>query len=128
MTVRKFLHAQGFRYRLHDRRLPGSPDVVLPKHKAAIVIHGCFWHRHSACKYATYPSSNVERWSTKFRDNVERDARNEAALRALGWKVIVVWECELRSAADARLDHLVAEIRSEASIPVAPGTTGTLAA
>lgn len=115
MIVRKYLHAQGFRYRLHPRKLPGSPDVVLPKHRVVIFIHGCFWHRHRSCKLATNPSSNVERWTMKFQGNVERDARNAAALRALGWTVIVVWECELRSAAVERLGRLVTEILSEAA-------------
>lgn len=111
--VRKFLHSEGFRYRLHARKLPGSPDISLPKYKAAIFVHGCFWHRHASCKYATNPSSNVERWASKFRQNVERDARNISALRELGWNVIVVWECELRHAAEERLDRLITEIVSE---------------
>ena len=112
MMVRKFLHAQGFRYRVHARKLSGSPDIVLLKHKAAIFVHGCFWHRHPHCKYATQPSTNIDRWVSKFKDNVERDLRNQMELRALGWKVIVVWECELRATAAARLSLLVAEIQS----------------
>jgi DNA mismatch endonuclease (patch repair protein) len=110
MSVRKYLHAQGFRYRLHARGLPGSPDLVLPKHRVAIFVHGCFWHRHTACRYATTPSSNVERWTIKFQANVERDVRNEAALRTAGWRVIVVWECELRRNSINRLERLVTEI------------------
>lgn len=116
MMVRRFLHAKGFRYRLHARKLPGSPDVVLPKHKVVVLIHGCFWHRHPSCRFSTNPSSNVERWTLKFQGNIERDARNSAALRALGWKVLVVWECELRSAAVKRLDRLVTEILSDVSL------------
>jgi DNA mismatch endonuclease (patch repair protein) len=110
MAVRKYLHAQGLRYRLHARGLPGSPDLVLPKHRVAIFVHGCFWHRHTACQYATTPASNAERWAVKFHANTERDARTEAALRAAGWRVIVVWECELRHHAPERLRRLVREI------------------
>jgi DNA mismatch endonuclease (patch repair protein) len=110
MIVRRYLHNRGFRYRLHARNLPGSPDLVLPKYKVAIFVHGCFWHRHGGCRYATTPSSNVERWSLKFEANTERDARNAAMLRSVGWRVIVVWECELRRASAERLARLVDEI------------------
>lgn len=120
MTVRKYLHAKGFRYRLHSRTLPGSPDIVLPKFKVAIFVHGCFWHRHSGCRYATTPSSNVDTWKHKFMVNVARDRRKEAALEAAGWRVIVVWECELRRTAQSRMASLCAEILSapaEAPVP-----------
>lgn len=110
ITVRKYLHAQGFRYRLHSRKLPGSPDLVLPRYRVAIFVHGCFWHRHQGCRYATTPSSNAERWKLKFDANTERDARKEAMLRAAGWKVLVVWECELRHAPEERLRQLVSDI------------------
>lgn len=110
MTVRKYLHAKGFRYRLHTRALPGSPDLVLPKYRTAIFVHGCFWHRHPGCRYTTTPASNVERWNEKFRANTERDARKHAELEAAGWRVIVVWECELRGAAQERLERLRDEI------------------
>lgn len=110
MLVRRFLHAKGFRYRLHSRNLPGAPDLVLPKHKVVIFVHGCFWHQHSACKYATNPSTNVEKWAAKFRGNIDRDARNTATLIASGWRVIIVWECELRNAAQTRLNFLISEI------------------
>lgn len=110
MTVRKYLHAKGFRYRLHTRTLPGSPDLVLPKYRTAIFVHGCFWHRHPGCRYTTTPASNVERWDQKFRANMERDARKQAELEAAGWRVIVVWECELRGAAQERLARLRDEI------------------
>lgn len=115
MTVRKYLHAQGLRYRLHGRKLPGSPDLVLPKHRVAIFVHGCFWHRHEGCRYATTPASNSERWNLKFKGNTERDARSETALRAAGWRVIVVWECELRRDPLPRLERLVCEIVDQAS-------------
>lgn len=110
LIVRKYLHAQGFRYRLHVRNLPGSPDIVLPKHRVAIFVHGCFWHRHPNCRYATTPSSNAERWRLKFETNVERDARKKEALIAAGWHVIVVWECELRHGGPIRLQQISEEI------------------
>lgn len=116
LIVRKVLHGRGFRYRLHTRTLPGSPDIVLPKYKTAIFVHGCFWHRHKNCKYTTSPSTNVERWMSKFKDNVERDVRNQEKLRELKWKVIVIWECELRSNAAERLDLLISEIQQESRV------------
>lgn len=112
ITVRKYLHAQGFRYRLHSRKLPGSPDLVLPRYRVAIFVHGCFWHRHQGCKYATNPANNAERWKLKFDTNTERDARKEATLRAAGWRVLVVWECELRHTPEERLRQLVSDITS----------------
>ncbi|TQK03430.1 very short patch repair endonuclease [Herbaspirillum sp. SJZ107] len=115
MLVRKYLHRQGFRYRLHARKLPGSPDLVLPKYKVAIFVHGCFWHRHQGCRYATTPASNAERWKLKFDTNTERDARKENMLREAGWRVIVVWECELRRTPAERLDRLANEIRDTAA-------------
>lgn len=96
MLVRRYLHATGLRYRLHDKRLPGQPDVVLASHNTAVFVHGCFWHRHLGCRFATTPTSNPEFWCTKFQGNVRRDASKEAKLRALGWNVLVVWECEAR--------------------------------
>lgn len=95
--VRSFLHLRGFRFRLHRKDLPGRPDIVLPKYRTAIQVHGCFWHRHPGCRFATTPSSNAEFWQAKFAENVDRDARHEAALRQLGWRVLTVWECEVGS-------------------------------
>ena len=97
MTVRKFLHSQGFRFRLHRKDLPGTPDIVLPKHKTVIFVHGCFWHRHSNCRFATMPQTNIEFWNSKFESNVVRDEKNESALKASGWHVLILWECELNS-------------------------------
>lgn len=108
MMVRRFLHACGFRFRLHRKDLPGKPDIVLPKYKVVIFVHGCFWHRHKGCPKATTPATNVDRWKTKFDDNVARDARNQAALREAGWDVIVVWECEINP---ERLSLLASRIR-----------------
>lgn len=98
MTVRRALHALGYRFRVHRRDLPGSPDIVLPKYKTAIFVHGCFWHRHPGCKKATTPKTRVPFWTEKFECNVLRDRRKEAALREMGWQVIVVWECEAKDA------------------------------
>ena len=96
MIVRGIAHALGFRFRLHRRDLPGSPDLVFPKHRAVIMVHGCFWHRHPGCKYATSPKTRVRFWEEKFEGNVVRDRRNDYALRELGWRVMVIWECETR--------------------------------
>lgn len=96
MIARKYLHSQGFRYRLHASYLPGRPDIVLPKHKVAIFIHGCFWHQHLGCKLAYTPSSNTDMWKKKFADNNARDKRVQSALIDQDWKVIVIWECGLR--------------------------------
>ncbi len=97
LQMRRALHAYGFRFRLHDRRLPGRPDIVLPKWGAVIEVRGCFWHRHENCRFATTPSTRPEFWSVKFAANVARDARNLAALHADSWRVAVVWECAFRT-------------------------------
>ncbi|MDY7508154.1 very short patch repair endonuclease [Ralstonia wenshanensis] len=99
-TLRSSLFAQGFRYRLHVRGLPGSPDLVLPKYKAVIFVHGCFWHRHESCRYATTPKANGEFWCRKFGENVARDARHVERLHEQGWRVAIVWECALRHSAE----------------------------
>ena len=113
ILVRKGLHARGFRFRLHNRKLPGSPDIVLPKYGVTILVNGCFWHGHKGCRYATRPKSNVEFWETKIARNKHRDEVTTAHLEALGWHVITVWECELRawSQLEDRLDALAGEIR-----------------
>lgn len=97
LTLRKALHGAGFRYRLNDRKLPGRPDVVLPRYKTVIFVHGCFWHRHNGCSIATTPKSNTTYWLDKFERNTHRDRANTRQLEERGWKVIVVWECELGS-------------------------------
>lgn len=97
LVVRRMLHAAGFRYRLHRRDLPGTPDLVLPKHRAAIMVHGCFWHVHEGCRFATTPASNSEFWREKLARNRERDRRQLDALHSLGWRVLVVWECSTRT-------------------------------
>lgn len=95
MTVRRFLHAKGLRYRLHVKDMPGKPDLVFPKHGAALFVHGCFWHRHTGCKYSTTPASNQAFWLKKFDDNVRRDADAIKKLKKAGWRVFVVWECQM---------------------------------
>ena len=92
--LRKAVHALGFRYRLHADEIVGRPDLVMPKHKAVVFVHGCFWHRHKGCAKATTPKTRVDFWTTKFAQNVRRDARNNKLLRRDGWKVVTVWECQ----------------------------------
>ena len=93
--VRSLLYRLGYRFRLHRRDLPGSPDIVLPRYHTVVVVHGCFWHRHPGCRYTTTPRTRSAFWDAKFRQNVQRDARQQAELRAGGWSVLVVWECEI---------------------------------
>ena len=113
ILVRKGLHARGFRFRLHNKKLPGSPDIVLPKYGVAIMVNGCFWHGHKGCRYATEPKTNIEFWETKIARNRHRDEVTTAHLEALDWTVITVWECELRGKLESntRLDKLADEIR-----------------
>lgn len=108
MIVRKYLFSRGLRFRVQVRKLPGKPDIVLPKYKTAIFVNGCFWHGHEGCKYFRLPKSNVEFWEEKIERNVARDVRNEAELKALGWRVIWVWECEIKAVArrEEYLKHL----------------------
>ncbi len=96
MLVRKFLHAHGFRYSLHKKTLPGKPDIVLPKYKTIIFIHGCFWHGHANCKYFKVPQTRTDWWLNKINANKANDAKAVKALRKEGWKVITVWECKLK--------------------------------
>ena len=113
VALRRALHALGFRFRIHRKDLPGKPDIVLPRHRVVIFVHGCFWHRHAGCRIATTPKSNTEFWVEKFERNVARDARSIDLLKAQGWRVIVAWECELasaRRAADAAL-RIGSEVR-----------------
>ena len=96
IKVRKVLHSMGYRFRLHSKDLPGSPDIVLPKYKTVIFVHGCFWHRHENCKYASTPKTRQEFWEAKFRENINRDKLNQENLSSKGWKIIIVWECEIK--------------------------------
>ena len=96
IVVRRALFAQGFRFRLHRSDLPGGPDIVLPRRKVAIFVHGCFWHQHAGCRFAKLPSSNADFWRNKLDGNVQRDRRAIEALRSAGWRVLTVWECVTR--------------------------------
>ncbi|SFR81565.1 very short patch repair endonuclease [Sphingomonas jatrophae] len=96
VQVRKIAHRLGLRFRLHRRDLPGTPDLVLPRHKVAIFVHGCFWHRHKGCSRATTPKTRETFWLAKFEATVRRDAQHEVALIALGWRVLTIWECEIK--------------------------------
>jgi len=125
--VRSILHSLGFRFRLHRSDLPGKPDIVLPKRRTVVFVHGCFWHRHQGCRRATTPASRQEYWLPKFKRTVERDEKNQEELRQEGWNVIVVWECEMKDMANlaANLFELVAHDKSlawheqESSVPMA---------
>jgi DNA mismatch endonuclease, patch repair protein len=95
VKVRSYLFRQGFRFRKNDKRLPGKPDIVLPRYNTVIFIHGCFWHSHHGCRFAVTPKTRTEFWVAKLSRNVEVDTRNEGTLREAGWQVIVLWECDL---------------------------------
>ena len=96
MLVRRFLHAQGFRYKLHDKTLPGKPDIVLPKYKTVIFIHGCFWHGHKDCKYYVVPKTRTDWWLQKINGNIANDEKAMITLQKDGWKIITIWECDLK--------------------------------
>ena len=96
-TVRSLLHKLGYRFRLHVATLPGKPDIVLPKYKTVIFVHGCYWHRHNGCKNTTTPTKNRDLWVNKFNDNIARDQRNRTELEQLGWVVIIIWECKIKA-------------------------------
>lgn len=102
IILRKALFAEGFRYRLHRKDLPGKPDLVFPRYNAVIFVHGCFWHRHG-CKYTSTPSTRVDFWEKKFRENVERDRKNVDELMQMGWRVYIVWECAIKKTGAERL-------------------------
>lgn len=110
--VRKFLFSKGLRYRKNVRKLPGTPDVVLPKYKTVIFVNGCFWHKHEGCPKFVWPTSNVEFWKKKILGNVERDAKNSRKLNTMGWNIIVVWECQLKkSVREETLAHIYQQIQ-----------------
>lgn len=109
--VRKFLFSQGFRYRKNDARLLGKPDIVLPKYKTVIFVNGCFWHGHEGCRYFVWPKNNAEFWKEKITGNIQRDKHNHQLLANQGWRVIEIWECQLkRSVVDNTLQNLVLQI------------------
>ncbi|UEG54906.1 DNA mismatch endonuclease Vsr [Mucilaginibacter daejeonensis] len=111
LLVRKFLFAAGFRYRLHDKKLPGKPDIVLPKYKTAIFIHGCFWHGHEGCRYYVVPKTRSEWWLNKITSNKIKDSRDILSLKEEGWKILTIWECDLKpKVRSATLSLLTAKI------------------
>lgn len=111
--VRKYLFAQGFRYRKNDARLPGTPDIVLPKYKTVIFVNGCFWHGHAGCRYFVWPKNNAEFWREKISGNIQRDTRNHRLLTEQGWRIIDIWECELKKNISAQtLENLVQMLKS----------------
>ena len=114
ILVRKFLFSHGFRYRTNVRKLPGSPDIVLPKYRTAIFVHGCFWHGHS-CRAGHRPRSNTEYWLPKIEANMKRDARKITELKKQGWKIIVIWQCEINTVTkrNIRLSMLIDEIKTD---------------
>ena len=102
LSVRSVLHRMGYRFRLHRKDLPGAPDIVLPGHGKIILVHGCFWHGHRGCRRAARPTSNVDFWNDRLDGNIQRDERNRRRLRQLGWKVLVLWECQIQPEARLR--------------------------
>lgn len=108
--VRKFLFSKGLRYRKNDKRLPGHPDIVLPKYKTVIFVNGCFWHGHQGCKYFVWPKSNEEFWKQKIGSNIERDKKNISALKQLGWNVLTIWECELKNNQKETLNNVLIKL------------------
>lgn len=119
LRVRRALHQAGYRFRLHRRGLPGCPDVVLPRYKLAVWIHGCFWHGHTCAKGRTRPKTNAEFWHAKLDGNVARDEANVAAIRQLGWQPIIIWECSLTSGVEQLLAHL-AKMKAAGRKPTPP--------
>ncbi|PVD53596.1 very short patch repair endonuclease [Terrimonas sp.] len=114
LVVRKYLFAQGFRYRLHSKTLPGKPDIVLPKYRTAIFVHGCFWHGHEGCKYYVVPKTRTEWWLNKIGRNKQLDAENENKLRKSKWKVITIYECELnKDRTDSTLKAIIKQLKTK---------------
>ncbi|RYE51257.1 MAG: DNA mismatch endonuclease Vsr [Sphingobacteriales bacterium] len=117
MLVRKFLHANGFRYRLHVKNLPGKPDIVLPKYKTVIFVHGCFWHGHEHCRYYVIPKTRTEWWSAKIQKNIIKDAKVLKDIKAAGWKAIIVWECHLKKdKLEAAFTKLMSRLKSRTAV------------
>ena len=110
VAVRKRLFSYGYRYRKNDSRLPGKPDIVLPKYKTVIFIHGCFWHLHYNCDNARLPKTNVDFWKTKLNHNVENDNKNQKLLEEMGWRVITVWECEIEADLENAINKIISQL------------------
>jgi len=109
VMLRSLLHGRGYRFRLHDNRLPGKPDIVLPKYNTAIFVNGCFWHRHEDCRYCTTPRTRQEFWEKKFSETVLRDRKKIQQLEESGWKAVTIWECELKNAPQSALNNLITQ-------------------
>ena len=114
IKVRKYLFSQGFRFRKNVADMPGKPDIVLPKYKTVIFIHGCYWHRHTGCKNCTTPNTNREFWLKKFEKNIQNDSKYKQELEAAGWKVLILWECEIENDFERLMDNLVVELHCTA--------------
>jgi DNA mismatch endonuclease (patch repair protein) len=112
LKLRSLLHRAGFRFRVHDKKLPGRPDIKLSKYRTVILVHGCYWHRHPSCSKATTPKTRAEFWKSKFDGTVARDRETTRKLEAAGWKVQVVWECELERTPEKTLDRIARQLRS----------------
>jgi DNA mismatch endonuclease (patch repair protein) len=115
ILIRKYLFSLGFRFRKNVKSLPGKPDIVLPKYKTVIFVHGCFWHGHMECKASTLPTTNVRFWKDKIKGNIDRDLRNKKKLKKLGWKVIIIWQCKLKNLIirEKTLAKLAGQIKSK---------------
>ena len=114
IKVRKYLFSQGFRFRKNVADMPGKPDIILPKYKTVIFMHGCYWHRHTGCKNCTTPNTNREFWLKKFEKNIQNDSKHQQELEAAGWKVLILWECEIENDFERLMDNLVVELRCTA--------------
>ena len=112
VKVRQYLFSKGFRFRKNDKRYPGKPDVVLPKYKTVIFINGCFWHMHEGCRYFVWPKSNIEFWRDKLESNVANDKAHHQQLHDMGWNVIVLWECELKSEFESVMDTVIKSLKN----------------
>jgi len=113
ILLRSMLHRAGFRFRIHDKKLPGRPDIVLPRYRSVIFVNGCFWHRHPSCKEATVPSTRTDFWLEKFIQTVKRDSKKTAELETAGWQVLVVWECELKKQPQDVLSKVIIMLKKE---------------
>lgn len=115
--LRSLLHRAGFRFRKNDKRFPGSPDIYLPRWRCAVFIHGCYWHRHAGCRFTTTPRTNLQFWTRKFDANIARDLRNQDALRKLGIRPLIVWECAIKAQPERALLKLIRSIQATAASP-----------